>query len=40
MFLEGPGDSGLKGFGNTLQESAASLDAIQLLFCNTVLMVV
>lgn len=40
MLLEGPGDSGLKGFGDTFQESAASFNSIQLLLCNTVLMVV
>lgn len=40
MFLEGPGDSGLKGFGNALQESAAPLDSVQLLLSNAMLMMV
>lgn len=40
MFLESPCDLGLKGFGDTLQESAASLNSIQLPLCNAMLMVV
>lgn len=40
MFLEGPGDSGLKGFGDALQESAASLDGVQFPLCNAVLVMV
>lgn len=40
VFLEGPGDSGLKGFGNALQESAAPLDSVQLLLSNAMLMMV
>lgn len=40
MFLEGPGDSGLKRFGDALQESAASLHTVELLLCHAVLMVV
>lgn len=40
MFLEGPGDSGLEGLGDALQESAAAFHSIQLPLCHTVLMVV
>lgn len=40
MFLEGPGDSGLKRFGDTLQESAASLHTIELLLRHAMLVVV
>lgn len=40
MFLKGPGDSGLKGFGNALQEGAASLDSVQLLLSHAMLVVV
>lgn len=40
MFLEGPGDSGLKRFGDALQESAASLHTIKLLLRHAMLVVV
>lgn len=40
MLLEGPGDSGLKRFGDALQESAASLHTVELLLCHAILMVV
>lgn len=40
MFLEGPGDSGLKRFGDALQESAASLHTVELLLCHAILVVV
>lgn len=40
MFLEGPGDSGLKRFGDALQESAASLHTIELLLRHAMLVVV
>lgn len=40
MFLEGPGDSGLKRFGDALQESAASLHTVELLLCHAMLVMV
>lgn len=40
MFLEGPGDSGLKRFWDAFQESAASLNTVELLLCHAMLMVV
>lgn len=40
MFLEGPGDSRLKRFGDALQESAASLHAVEILLRHAMLVVV
>lgn len=40
MFLEGPGDSGLKRFRDALQKSAASLHTEELLLRHAMLVVV
>lgn len=40
VFLEGPGHSGLQGFGDTLQEGAAPFHPKQPPLCHSVLVVV